>query len=607
MGILVDVVRVAGFRAIDRVEVALCDITVLIGMNNAGKTSLLKALQLALGDYSRYLGDEDFRVGADDVRANEVLVDVRIIPADDSGERTPKFEERWASQFGDCIRSEANGNQFVAIRTRSKASALSSGFDTVRRSLDVWPEWESWPNAKVKESKYPRFSGLAFVSIDAQRDIHQDLRDKYSFVGRVLSSVEYDEGDMEALEDLIAEVNGAAVNQSDELKLLRHELDALNGSSLGSHVVELTPFPKKIRDMPKYFTLETGSDSSNTFSMEYHGMGTRSWASILALKAFTELEYQKRDREAEPYSAIIVAEEPEAHLHPNAQRALYKQLEGSRGQVLLSTHSPYLAAAADPVKLRHLRIGDDQAVEASSVSLDPGSEGYRKFCREVIHSRGEILFAKALLLCEGETEEQALPELFEEFFGCPPFSAGICVVGVGGSGAKYTPFLTFARDFHLPVFVFSDGEAQVVTDLKKAWRETFGLPGDVLPENVTVLDGQDFEGYLVADGYADQVRAAICGLNGQLDYVERWIQKHDGELHRQVVVGTCSGCGQPIHDKVLRDYSGDDGYALALTTILRRNKTMYAPALAAELRCLGAGGLPRKIDELFSSMRGVVS
>lgn len=607
MGILVDAVRVAGFRAIDRVEVGLSNMTVLIGMNNAGKTSLLKALQLALGDYSRYLGDEDFRVGANDVRAHEVLVDIRIVPVDDAGERTPKFEERWASQFGDCIRSEANGDQFVAIRTRSRASTLSAGFDTTRRSLDVWPEWESWPNAKVKESKCPRFSGLAFVAIDAQRDIHQDLRDKYSFVGRVLSSVEYNEADMEALEALIAEVNGAAVNKSDELKLLRRELDALSGSSLGSHVVELTPFPKKIRDLSKYFTLQTGSDSSSTFSMEYHGMGTRSWASILALKAFTELEYQKRDREAEPYSAIIVAEEPEAHLHPNAQRALYEQLEASRGQVLLSTHSPYLAAAADPVKLRHLRIGDDQAVEASSVSLEPGSEAYRKFCREVINSRGEILFAKALLLCEGETEEQALPELFEEYFGCKPFSAGICVVGVGGSGAKYTPFLTFARDFHMPVFVFSDGEAQVVAELKKAWRETFGLPGDVLPVNVTVLDGEDFEGYLVADGYADQVRDAICGLNERPDYVEHWIEKHDGEVHGKIVVGTCDECGQPIHEKALRDYSGDDGYALALTTILRRNKTMYAPALAAELRSLGASGLPRKIDGLFSSMKEVVS
>ena len=47
MNILIDTIRVAGFRGIKNLEVSLPRITVLIGTNNSGKTSLIKALQLA--------------------------------------------------------------------------------------------------------------------------------------------------------------------------------------------------------------------------------------------------------------------------------------------------------------------------------------------------------------------------------------------------------------------------------------------------------------------------------------------------------------------------------------------------------------------------------
>lgn len=59
MNILIDTIRVAGFRGIKNLEVSLPRITVLIGANNSGKTSLIKALQLAIGDYARFLSEED--------------------------------------------------------------------------------------------------------------------------------------------------------------------------------------------------------------------------------------------------------------------------------------------------------------------------------------------------------------------------------------------------------------------------------------------------------------------------------------------------------------------------------------------------------------------
>ena len=61
MSIQLDTVRICGFRGIANLEITLPKVTVLLGQNNSGKTSVIKALQLALGDYSRYLSDEDFQ------------------------------------------------------------------------------------------------------------------------------------------------------------------------------------------------------------------------------------------------------------------------------------------------------------------------------------------------------------------------------------------------------------------------------------------------------------------------------------------------------------------------------------------------------------------
>jgi len=66
MNILINTIRIAGFRGIKNLEVSLPRITVLIGPNNSGKTSLIKALQLAIGDYARFLSEEDFYIDSDD-------------------------------------------------------------------------------------------------------------------------------------------------------------------------------------------------------------------------------------------------------------------------------------------------------------------------------------------------------------------------------------------------------------------------------------------------------------------------------------------------------------------------------------------------------------
>lgn len=85
-----------------------------------------------------------FHIASDDERAKEILVDIRVIPVDDDGNRTSHFNEMWATEFGDKIKAKPNENQFIAIRTRSKKNLIKGGFDTLRSTLEAWPDVGNW-------------------------------------------------------------------------------------------------------------------------------------------------------------------------------------------------------------------------------------------------------------------------------------------------------------------------------------------------------------------------------------------------------------------------------------------------------------------------------
>lgn len=607
MSIQIDVVRICGFRGISNIEMTLPRVTVLLGQNNAGKTSVIKALQLALGDYSRFLSDEDFHIGEDEKRQEAITVDLRFISIEGEG-RVSEFSEEWQQEFGDKIQAEPDGTQFVAIRTTAKPDRVKGGYIVERFHLDTWPEKEEWQKTRtiIKNRIGKRLESIPFISIDAQRDIHNELKEKASFIGRVLSSVEYDEKDVAELERMVAEVNREAIDKSEPLKQLKNHLDNLNQSFEGSGQTELTPFPKKIRDLSKRFSVHFGDSDKNSFSMEYHGMGTRSWASMLTVKAFTELLAKKHEEEAEPFFPVLAAEEPEAHLHPNAQRTLYKQLIDAPGQVIISTHSPYIAGLAELHEIRSLKK-PKYFVEVYQMREEFEGDDLRKLRREVIHSRGELLFSKALVLSEGETEAQALPELFEAYSGKHPFALGINFVGVNGSGAKYRPFFILAKDFNIPVFIFSDGESKTVKELKKNYEKIFGRTDINNADNIIILDGTDFEGYLLGGGFKDLIEQTIHQVLGE-GAVDNWIIKRNGTPLKPTKTDKppCEKCKQPIFESELRDYDGEDGRTRALLEILDSSKPLYAKAITENLIKLPKEEFPDKVIKLFRQIESGV-
>ena len=550
--ILIDRLRISNFRGLEDFKINLSKTTVLTGVNNAGKTTVLKALQLALGNRAFITTDDLYIKQA--IRADKIIIDIRIIPVDEKGKRIQLFDEIWESTFKEiAIMFETDGNAYFPLRTVLEYNAFKGDFDKTQSVLKEWEsndiEWKKLESSRLKLST----ESLPFYYIEAQRDVVEDMRLRTSFLGKMLSQVSksYSSNDIEALEELIKNINEEAINRSDILTIIQVALSGVDATidNKGSNIA-ITPFAKKIRDLNKNITIEYG-EKDDAFMMDYHGMGTRSWSSLLTFKAFlNQIQISAEKTEDTPYFPIIAIEEPEAHLHPNAQKKLYHQINEMPGQKIISTHSPYVAACAELSEIRDLyKNKKDGKVYVGALDCEIISPNdLRKIRQKVINTKGEILFSKALVLFEGETEEQAFPIMAEKYFRCSASELGIDFVGVGGAG-QYYPFIKLAADLNIPWYIFSDGEDMPVSQMTSAVKDNKGSSFTNIKNenNIFIIDNkEDFEKYIIRLDYLLDIKNVIKAeelpkclnirhKNKKADEIDKFTSEHilvESKIHK---------------------------------------------------------------------------
>ena len=578
MSILIKTVRIAGFRGLENIEVELEQTTILTGMNNTGKTSFLKALQLSLGN-RQFVSQDDFFIQGS---TEKIIIDLLIVPIDD-GEQCDDFSEDWEILFTtDRIRNDGTGNAFVPIRTIITFDAIKNSYKTQQFILQMWHEFKqdsiNWFDVENGNKTNFYFDEVPFFYMDAQRDILEDTKLRSSYLGKMLSKIEYSEDDIKEIEEQIKSLNEKAVSNSDILSNIKTTLKELDTAmDTRSEGIEITPFTKKIRDLNKGLTIYY-TDQQDSFSMEYHGMGTRSWSSLLTLKAFISLLSINAEKEQSVFFPILAIEEPEAHLHPNAQKKLYVQIDAIAGQKIISTHSPYIAATAKLGQIRNFY--KDETVTCGRIETDSLTpEEIRKINWQVINTRGEIFFSKLIVFSEGDTEEQALPILAQKYFNKTPIEMGLDFVGVGGHG-NYLPFLRFAEALKIPWLIFSDAENKPEKNIKASVQKQFSDCGSVKNESdciVFIDEGNDFERQLISDGFTDEIKQAI---------VKQGIYHND--KHKQAKV------------QKIEKYDDDKLYE-----VIAGSKTQYGPAIAEQI-IQSDKGLPPKMIELFGKIAAVL-
>lgn len=610
MGIQLKQLRVHGFRGLDNLEIDFEPTTVLVGTNNAGKTTILKALQLALSNAFQ-ITDDDFHF-TDAIIRDKIVIDLLFISVDDIGNQIFEFEDKWSTVFTvERISFDSQGNQLLAFRTIIEENLIRKTYKKKQFVIDEWGEFHNELDGYWYSKSYDKefsfyFDEIPFFYLDANRDILDDLKNKTSFLGKILSSINYNQGDKELIENLIKDLNKETIERSEILTNLHTTLEELDTAMDNpNNTVDITPFTKKIRDLNKGVKI-----NYSQFSMEYHGMGTRSWSSLLILKAFILQNMKLAVQNQVAYYPIIAIEEPESHLHPNAQKKLYSQINDIVGQKIVATHSSYIAGSA---KLKEVRsvCRDTSNISIGKINeIDLNPEEIRKIHRQVINTRGELYFSKVIIFCEGETEEQALPLLLKKYHNKSIIELGIDIVGIDGGG-NYFPFIYFAEKLNIKWFILSDGEDNIIKKLKKDFKKLTSsdvhINDIILPENIVHFDNEDdFESYLIKNDFVEEIERCLNIVLNTEDLREFIANKNGTSKGRIKTENMCETCNQNIFIEQFREYTGDEGYLTALNDLLSQNKTKYSSILS-EIIYQSEKPLPPKIVELFDKLNVILN
>ena len=190
---------------------------------------------------------------------------------------------------------------------------------------------------------------------------------------------------------------------------------------------------------------------------------------------------------------LLLIEEPELYLRPQAQRYLYRLLREfslAGNQVIYSTHSPAFLNVTrldELVFVERLPTTGTRAIHPDPVSAD---EDFRVMT-EFDAARSELFLARAVVLVEGLTEKLVLPFVFSAL-GYDVDREAISIVECGGK-PNIPLFARICKATGIPFVIVHDSDRKASGRLAAAERALNALIADTAGEELIVVLDPDFE------------------------------------------------------------------------------------------------------------------
>lgn len=458
---------IRNFRGIDDVTIELePNITILAGRNNAGKSRIISAIELALGGRG---GDaDDFTVGG----TEDPTIDVFFSPPPpDIAEQNTIFEKEISSIFRKTVQTVVEDPEMEKIAWRTVISRTGEGIGAKSSSKFLRFDMNigSWmlPD-QPEEVSFRQRRAFAVDLINTGRDLRDELARQGSSIRRVLSDLEVPEPERLALESDLANLSTRILESSDTLGSVSAELSKMHEvvGSVGKPALSALPITLEELGRAISVDLDTGSGA---LPIRMHGSGSRSLSSLQIQRVLYDRRLGK-DGTAIPPIPMTLIEEPESHLHPQAVMEIPHLLEKLHGQKVVSTHSAHLVTSVKPESIRLVhRTQNGMTVK----DLGPASseetaihrvfrprnygEEMEKLKRLVERPFGELIFSNAIVLGDGATERAFLPVVLR--YALKEKSHGISVIDPGSlTNELATAVVKFSVLARIPLFVFADSD-----------------------------------------------------------------------------------------------------------------------------------------------------
>lgn len=502
-------VKVENFRCLSNVEITVDDLTVLIGANGTGKSSVLRALNwffeggaLEVEDICGKKEDAQIVVGVTFCEITQA--DREKLGSYATGE-TATFWRNWSVEEGEKLTGHALAYApFEEVRSLGTATERRSAYANLRRedtSLELpsarsdsatkqaMQEWEAENLDKLEpaitsanhlfvSSGQPRFAGrFDYVFVSAVADAEEQTG--HTSGALMKQVIKRSSINQEQTEERLKELHADTMQQVESILQEEHgeKLGELSQRFTGA-LQEYVPagsvtFETRAPDLkmpPTQVGLKVADgDVETDVGRQGHG-----FQRALLMAAVQELA--RVGDSGDPPALFLAIEEPELYQHPAQARHFARTLselpragEGAI-QVGYATHNEHFVDPVRYERLRRFRKKADVALGCSTAEVSmatteriadelsgvvSGEQVAKKIAITLRRTLSEAVFAHCVVLVEGWTDEALLRGIADREGG---FDAmGVAVVEVGSKMNLPIPW-AILKHLGIPAFIVFDGD-----------------------------------------------------------------------------------------------------------------------------------------------------
>ncbi len=478
--------RIENYGRLIDLEIDVREHLILVGANDVGKSSLLRALDLVLGASTAQLyasiSKDDFR---DPAQPLLVEVDLTDFSDDDRG----RFPDE------------------ITVDPTTTASLLTIRLSAFIDELETLSVVRTAPSGGTgRQLSRDQLAGLGwkFLSSTAQS---RDLRDgRRSAMDEILSAVDLgiEKGGFEALTEALK----TQLEQSPTLTGLRGSLAEQLSKALPEAVeadnLSFVPGSSADEDALSDVRLQILKGGVSHDLVEQSD-GTRA---LFAIALYDLMSAGAN---------VVGIDEPEVHLHPTSQRNLARLLRSNLNQKIIATHSSDIVGAFSPDSIVVVRKGGE-VVQPKAAFL---SDDERMSVRWWVRDRLEPLTSHRVVAVEG-LSDRILLDRVAELTDRNLDRLGVSLVETGGSGEMAAVRKLFGDDgFRVPLsrLIDEDAEDDVADELgvnvgDLAKHSVWVCRKDLEDEYVRALGPAEVWGALSTKGYFKKGELASCIPSG---------------------------------------------------------------------------------------------